>query len=267
MKKTLVLKFGGASLSDVAQFENVAEIIERESKKFDRICVVVSAMEGVTDYLGGLADLVDGDPSKREKDMLLSVGERVSMALLAMTLQKRGVDAVSLTGSQAGIITTTEHLNARIIDIKPSRLESVFKDGKIPVIAGFQGVSLQKEVTTLGRGGSDTTAVALAVALGAEKVVFYKDVDAVYSKDPKKYKDATPFKTLNYDEAIKVVGTGGSAVLHPRCILLAKKNGLILRVRSFKGKLKEEEGSIVFSVGVTRNLQELYYEESLSEVP
>lgn len=251
MIDTLVVKFGGASLKDVSHFENVAKIILEEKKHYANICVVVSAMEGVTDYLLGLADRVHPGSSGREKDMLLSVGERVSMVLLAMTLQKMGADAVSLTGSQTGIITTTEHSDAKIIDVRPVRLEKIFAEGKIPIVAGFQGVSTEKEVTTLGRGGSDTTAVALAVALGAEKAVFYKDVDGVYTKDPKKYADAVIQECLTYDEAISVVGEGKGAVLHPRAIALAKKNQVLLQVRSFKGESRDKEGSKVYFVGNT----------------
>ncbi len=263
MEKTLVLKFGGASLKDVAQFDNVAAIIEKETKSYDRICVVVSAMEGVTDFLENLASKVHDNPPKREKDMLLSVGERISMALLAMTLQKRGIEAVSFTGSQAGIITTAEHSNARIIDVKPFRLEAVFKEGKIPIIAGFQGVSIDKEITTLGRGGSDTTAAALAIALGADRAVFYKDVEGVCSKDPKKHPDAEVVEHLSYEEALEVIGQGKAAVLHPRCVQLAMKNELILQVRSFDRKLKDKKGSIVFSVQADRLGTTKIYEEAV----
>jgi aspartate kinase len=247
MDKTLVLKFGGASLKDIAHFENVASIIESESKLYKRVCVVVSAIAGMTDYLGSLADLVHSHPSGREKDMLLSVGERVSMSLLAMILQKKGIEAVSLTGSQAGIITTAEHSNAKIIDVRPKRLTAVFDSNKIPIIAGFQGVSLAGEITTLGRGGSDTTAVAIAVALGAVKVMFFKDVDGVCSKDPKKFDDVSLFDRLTYEEALKVIGEGAGAILHPRSVRLARRNNLVMHVLSFEKKCKEKSGSMVFS--------------------
>lgn len=266
MIKTLVLKFGGASLKDLDHFDNVALIIQKNKKYYDRICVVVSAMEGVTDYLGSLANLVHLDPPKREKDMLLSVGERVSMSLLAMKLLGYGIEAVSLTGSQAGIITTNEHTNAKILDVRKKRLDLLFENNKIPIIAGFQGVSVDGEITTLGRGGSDTTAVALAVALGAEKVVFYKDVEGVCSKDPKKYEDAKILKSLSYNEALTVVGEGPAAVLHPRSIVLAEKNGLTMQVRSFDMKLKDKIGSMVFSVEAVRNNKQNIYEEFSSRV-
>jgi aspartate kinase len=263
MEKTIVLKFGGASLKDLAHFENVAKIIEREKQGYDRVCVVVSAIDGLTDYLLDLAKLFNKDPPAREKDMLLSVGERVSMALLAMVLQKYGIQGESLTGSQAGIITTNEHSNAKIIDVVKKRLESLFAKGAIPVIAGFQGVSLEGEITTLGRGGSDTTAVALAVALKAEKVVFYKDVKGVYSKDPKQYRDFEFFETLSYKKALEVVGKAGSALLHPRAIALAEKNHLLMQVRSFDEQLKDHSGSKVFLEDQENKEQKMFFEESL----
>jgi len=260
MGKKLVLKFGGASLKDISHFENVAQIIESVSKNYDHICIVVSAMEGMTDYLDFLVNQVDIDASKREKDMLLSVGERMSMALLAMILLKRGLSAVSLTGSQVGIITTTEHTNAKIIDVKVEKLESLFKEGKIPVIAGFQGISVDKEITTLGRGGSDTTAVAIAIAIGAEKVVFYKDVEGVYSNDPKTDSNATVLTVLSHKEALSVVGEGKSAVLHPRCVQMAYNNGLTLQVRSFDVKLKDKIGSIIISSKADSKSKERVFE-------
>ncbi|MCH9811974.1 aspartate kinase [bacterium] len=261
MRKTLVLKFGGASLKDIEHFENVVSIIKEQSKKYHRICVVVSAIAGMTDYLDSLAASIDGSAPSREKDMLLSVGERVSMSLLAMLLQKEGLDGVSLTGSQAGIITTNEHLDARIVDVRPIRLVELLDKGKIPIIAGFQGVSLEKEVTTLGRGGSDTSAVALAVALDAEKVVFYKDVRGVFSKDPKKCKDANLCEALTYERALDVIGEGGRAVLHPRSVELARKNNLVMHVRSFVKKWREEKGSLVFCNKVRKKSAEKQYEE------
>jgi aspartate kinase len=260
MYKRIVLKFGGASLKDISHFENVAQIIESTSKNYNHVCVVVSAMEGMTDYLDFLVNQVDTDASKREKDMLLSVGERMSMALLAMILLKRGVAAVSLTGSQVGIITTTEHTNAKIIDVKTQKLESLFKEGKIPIIAGFQGISVDKEITTLGRGGSDTTAVAIAIAIGAEKVVFYKDVEGIYSKNPKSNSDAKVLTVLSHKEALAVVGEGKSAVLHPRCVEMAYKNGLTLQVRSFDVKLKDKIGSMIISAEMDSKGKERLFE-------
>jgi aspartate kinase len=164
--------------------------------------------------------------------MLISVGERISVALLAMALHLKNKEAISFTGSQSGIITSTKHSDAEIIDVKPHRILKALEEEKIVIVAGFQGVSKEGEITTLGRGGSDTTAVALGVALGAMYVEFYKDVEGVYSEDPKKNPKATVFSALSFEEAIEIVERGAK-ILHPRCIRLAEKNGLPLRVLSF----------------------------------
>lgn len=225
--KTLVMKFGGAALETPEHFGNIADII-REKK--GRIVVVVSAMGNVTNELNLLAHQVAKNPSKREMDMLLSVGERISMSLLAMALEERKIPAISLTGSQSGIITCSHHNEAFIQDVRPIRIQKHLDEGKVVIVAGFQGVSNEKEITTLGRGGSDTSAVALAAALHAEKVEFYKDVEGIYSKDPKKHPDAILVSELSFEEAL----TFPEFVLHKRAILLASKNGLPLHVKSFK---------------------------------
>ncbi|MDN3508057.1 MAG: aspartate kinase [Simkaniaceae bacterium] len=221
-----ILKFGGAAFARSKDFLHVAEII----KSWDEpVVVVVSAMYGVTDELLAMAREITSDPPKRELDMFVSVGERMTMALLAMALNGRGV---SFTGSQSGIITTSDHTDALIIDVRPFRIQAVIEKGEIPIIAGFQGVSLEKEITTLGRGGSDTSAVALAIALGASGVTFYKDVGAIYTADPKTDPLASPISQLTYDQALKISGHE-KGVLHPRCIALSQKNGLPLEIRSF----------------------------------
>ncbi len=225
--ETVVMKFGGAALKTPKHFADVAEII---AEKKGRIIVVVSAMGNETDGLLGLAHKVAKNPARREMDMLISVGERVSMALLAMALEERGVPAISLTGSQSGIITCSRHNDALIKDVRPIRIKKHLNEEKVVIVAGFQGVSEEKEITTLGRGGSDTTAVALAAALYAEKVEFYKDVLGVYSKDPKINPDATLFSELSFEKAL----TFPEFALHKRAILLASKNGLPLHVKSFK---------------------------------
>lgn len=224
----LIQKFGGASLEKPAHFARVADLIL--AKKDYQKVVVVSAMGKMTDHLLKLAHEIHNDPPKRELDMLISVGERISMTLLAMELGKRGVNAVSFTGSQSGIITSDDHYDAEILEVKPVRVWEALGEGKVVIVAGFQGVSRKKEVTTLGRGGSDTSAVALGAALGAEKVEFYKDVEGVYSADPKQVPDATLFSFLSYSQAIEVCGK----ILHPRSILLASKNNLPLHVIPFK---------------------------------
>src|ERR1700733_7657312 len=170
--KTLIMKFGGAAVKTPESFSCLADLIIKRSQNYPRIAIVVSAMDGMTDQLIALARLVHPSPPSREYDMLVSTGERVSISLLAMALFAKGREAVSFTGSQSGIITSNQHSEARIIDVRPSRLLPCLEKNKYVIVAGFQGVSKEKEITTLGRGGSDTTAVALGIALKAEKVEF-----------------------------------------------------------------------------------------------
>ncbi len=240
--KTLILKFGGASLRDLAQFQKVADIIIERKKKFDRVAVVVSAMGKMTDDLLALSNQIMSQPPKREQDMLISVGERISMALLAMVLFQKGFEAISFTGSQAGIITCTRHTDARILNVKPGRIIPHLISKKIVIVAGFQGVSRLGEVTTLGRGGSDTTAVALAVALKADTVEFYKDVTGIYTSDPKKDPNAEHLKTLTYQEALAIIEKSERKVIHPRALKLALKNNIPLFVGSFE---KEGAGTYI----------------------
>ena len=230
-KEIVVMKFGGASVASSQQFAHIADII-LDKEKLNRVVVVVSAMQGNTDQLIAMARKVHPQPPPRELDMLISVGERMSISLLAMALLLQGKEAVSFTGSQSGIMTTAEHTDARIIDVKPQRILSAIELGKVVIVAGFQGMSYEGEITTLGRGGSDTTAVALAVALKASKVEFYKDVEGIYSADPKRDPQAELYPFLSYDMAMKIAENGGK-VLHPRCIALAAKNAIALHVLSF----------------------------------
>ncbi len=213
-------------LEDSSSFSKIAEQIGGK-----RVVVVASAMRGMTDQLIEMAKKVHDNPPVRELDMLISVGERISISLLAMALAKRGRQAVSFTGSQSGIITTDEHQEARIIDVRPQRLEEALDRGQIVIVAGFQGVSLQREITTLGRGGSDTSAVALAVALGGQ-LEFIKDVPGIYSDFPE---NQLLESALTHDEALQIIEkTGG--IIHPRALLLSKQNGLPLVVRGLKGR-------------------------------
>ena len=228
----LVMKFGGASVANAKHFLKIADIILERSEKHPEMVVVVSAMGNTTDQLLALAKEVHPDPPRREVDMLISVGERISIALLAMALSLKGKEAVSFTGSQSGIITCDHHTEAQIIDVRPHRLLPVLSRGQIAIVAGFQGVSAKGEITTLGRGGSDTTAVALAVALGAFEVEFYKDVPGIFTADPKKNPTAEPLASLSYGEALQIAKQGAK-VLHPRSIALAEKNGVRLSVLSF----------------------------------
>ena len=229
---TIVLKFGGASVASVEQFKTLVEIIRQEKERGQKIVVVISAMGDTTDNLLALARRVNPHPPLREQDMLLSVGERISMALLAMSLAAEGLEAISFTGSQSGIITTSGHANARIVNVKPFRLLKALEEGKIVIVAGFQGVSTQGEITTLGRGGSDTTAVVLAAALQAEMVKFYKDVPGIFSSDPKVDPNASFLPTLSYEEAITLTAKGAQ-VIHPRAVHLACKYAITLYFTSF----------------------------------
>ena len=228
----ILMKFGGASVAESKSFQNIACIIRERKKEGLPIIVVISAMAGVTDQLLQLAREVHANPPVREQDMLISVGERISIALLAMALSQKGIDAVSFTGSQSGIITNEEHSDAKIVAVKPGRLCKALERGLVAIVAGFQGVSRLGEITTLGRGGSDTSAVALAAALNARAVDFYKDVGGIYTEDPKLSRKSTLLPVLSFAEA-KAFAQKGAKVLHRRCIDLAEKNGIALNIRSF----------------------------------
>lgn len=243
MVQTLIMKFGGAAVSTPEQFGAIADLIVEKSQSYDRVAVVVSAMGNTTDELLKLAKKIHGNPPSREQDMLVSVGERISISLLAMALDVKGKEAVSFTGSQSGIITTPDHTDARIIDVRPFRLLKCFDVKKIVIVAGFQGVSLTGEITTLGRGGSDTSAVALGIALNAEKVEFYKDVRGIYTEDPKKNSEAKLFEHLSFEQALELTSKGAK-VLHYRCVELAAKNYLPLHVLPFE-KARGAKGTIV----------------------
>jgi aspartate kinase len=251
-----VLKFGGASVSEPESFLKIADIIIERTFADCKIAVVVSAMGNTTDQLFQLAHQVHSNPQPRELDMLISAGERISIALLAMALEAKGVQAVSFTGSQSGIITTSCHSEARIVDVRPHRILSSFEKGQIPIVAGFQGVSRKGEITTLGRGGSDTTAVALAVALRSPVVEFYKNVSGIFESDPKKNPEARHLPIISYKNAYEMVKRGAK-VLHPRAVSLAEKNGVKLSVRSF-----QESGETVVGIDAELNKQLIYETES-----
>lgn len=253
----LVMKFGGASVATQTCFHKIAEIIIQRSLCEEKIVVVVSAMGNTTDQLLKLAREVHPNPPAREQDMLISVGERISISLLAMALSLQGKEAVSFTGSQSGIITCDNHSEAKIVGMRPTRVVDVLNKGQIAIVAGFQGVSRKGEITTLGRGGSDTSAVALAVALGAQKVEFYKDVDGIFNADPKKDKEAKLLPSLTYKEAL-ALANGGAKVLQARCIELAERNGVQLAIHSFNNPSKA--GTVV-GVGSKRH-SEMSYEVS-----
>ena len=227
----VVQKYGGTSVSDAERVRAVADHVARTRRQGDDVVVVVSAMGKTTDDLLRLAGDVSTVQPPRELDMLLTSGERVTMALLCMALAEMGVDAVSFTGSQAGIITDTTHLKAKIVEVKADRLRAALKEGRVPVVAGFQGVSLDRDVTTLGRGGSDTTAVALAAALGAEACEIYTDVPGVFSADPRVVPEAHRLARVSFEEMLDIAASGGR-VLALRSVEFARNHGVPLHVRS-----------------------------------
>ena len=227
----IVQKFGGTSLGDAERIKNVARRVVTTREAGKDVLVVVSAMGDTTDDLVELASRISPAPSGREMDMLLTAGERISMALLAMAIAELGHDAVSFTGSQAGIITTTDHGRAKILDVRADRIREALDKGKIAIVAGFQGVSETADVTTLGRGGSDTTAVALAAALAAELCEIYTDVEGVYTADPRMVPDARLLHAVSYEEMLEMAATG-ARVLMARSVEYARNYGVIIRVTS-----------------------------------
>jgi aspartate kinase len=228
----VVQKYGGSSVADADGIKRVAQRIVATRKGGDQVVVVVSAMGDSTDELMDLAGQVSPLPPARELDMLLTAGERISMALLAMAIATLGLEARSFTGSQAGVITDDVHGRARIIDIRPSRISGALADGAIPIVAGFQGVSqTTKDVTTMGRGASDTTAVALAAALSADACEIYTDVDGVFTADPRIVRSARQIPRISYEEMLEMAACGAK-VLMLRCVEYARRYGVPIHVRS-----------------------------------
>jgi len=232
----IVQKYGGSSVADLAKLALVADWVVASKRAGHSVVVVVSAMGKTTDELLALAHRAaasaggDNAPARRELDMLLSVGERTTMALLSIAVQARGEAAVSLTGSQSGIITNDRHFDARIIEVRPHRIEDELYHGKIVIVAGYQGMSYRREITTLGRGGSDTTAVALAAALSAERCEIYSDVDGVYSADPRSVADARHLPELDF-ETMQEMAESGAKVLHARAVEWAKSKNISILAR------------------------------------
>lgn len=227
----IVQKYGGTSVADPERMRNVARHIATTRAAGHQLVVVVSAMGKATDNLVQLARQVSTNPPSREMDMLLTTGERISMALLCMALHDVGVDAVSFTGSQVGIITDTVHTKAKILEVKGDRVRSALGDDKVAVVAGFQGISTAKEITTLGRGGSDTTAVALAAALDADSCEIYTDVTGVFTADPRVVPQARKVPVLQFDEMLEMAGAG-SKVLALRSVEFARNHDVPIHVRS-----------------------------------
>lgn len=247
----IVMKFGGTSVESTEKISNVANRVKREKEKGNDIVVVVSAMGKTTDELANLAFGLAESPSKREMDMLLSNGEQVTMALLAIKLNAIGIDAISLTGAQAGLITDNVHRNAKVLKLDPSKIDGLLATNKVVIVAGFQGITEAGEITTLGRGGSDTTAVAIAASIGAEICDIYTDVDGIYTSDPRYIENARKLDQLEYDEMLELANLG-AGVLHPRAVEFAKNYKVPLRVRS---SYKDGEGTILKEeVDVENNL-------------
>jgi aspartate kinase len=240
----VVQKYGGSSVANADSIKRVARRIVNTRANGDQVVVVVSAMGDSTDELIDLAEQVSPKPPGRELDMLLTAGERISMALLAMAISDLGVESRSYTGSQAGLITDSKHGAARIIDVTPGRIQSALDEGAVPIVAGFQGVAQDtKDITTLGRGGSDTTAVALAAALNADVCEIYTDVDGVFSADPRVVPLARQVPFITYEEMLELAASGAK-VLHLRCVEYARRYNMPIRVRS---SFSDHLGTLVIS--------------------
>jgi len=240
----IVAKFGGSSVADAASVLRVAKRIVDTKNSGNEVVVIVSAMGDTTDELLDLAREVSPNPPGRELDMLLTAGERISMAVLAMAISDLGYEARSYTGSQAGLITDSEHGKARIVDVTPGRIKEALSEGAIPIIAGFQGVARDtKDITTLGRGGSDLTAVAIAAALDADVCEIYTDVDGIFSADPRIVPKARQVPRITYDEMMELAAAGAK-VLHLRCVEYAKRFDMPIHVRS---SFSDKEGTFVIA--------------------
>jgi aspartate kinase len=248
----VVQKYGGSSVADADKLKRVAGRVMRTRDSGHAVVVVVSAMGDTTDDLLALAKGISPNPDRRELDMLLSAGERISMALLSIAIRELGGDAISFTGSQSGIITNDRHVDARIIEVRPFRVQDELARGKIVVVAGYQGVSYRKEITTLGRGGSDTTAVAMAAALGAEWCEICSDVDGVYTADPRIVPQARRIPVLSYEES-QELAESGAKVLNAQAVEFAKEKGILIYARAtaspWPAKDPAAEGTVVRKYG------------------
>ena len=228
--KLRVQKYGGSSLDSIVKIKSIAQQIAKDYHQGDRFLIVVSAMGKTTDELMGMAYEISADPQQRELDMLLSAGERLSMALMSLALNELKVPAISFTGSQAGIMTDDEHGNANIVEVKPIRVVEELKQDKVVILAGFQGVSPKtKDVTTLGRGGTDTTAIAMASHFGCSLCEFKKDTEGVFSDDPHKNKKAEHFEKLSWDKVIELT-KNGAPFLHYKAAIMAKDKQVPLEI-------------------------------------
>lgn len=241
VSKLIVQKYGGSSVANIERLENVAKRVIESAKKRNRLVVVVSAMGDTTDELLELSSKINPNPSEREMDMLVSTGEQISCALLAMAIHKRGLEAISFTGPQVGIITDTFHTRAKILRIETARIKEELKRNKIVIVAGFQGLSTALEITTLGRGGSDLSAVAMAAALGADMCEIYTDVEGIFTADPRIVPQAKKLKYITFDEMLELAARGAQ-VMQTRAVEVAKKFNIPLNVRS---SFNKKEGTII----------------------
>lgn len=226
-----IQKFGGSSVADAERIRRAARIVAESYDRGDRVVVVLSAQGDTTDDLLEKAAELTKAPRAREMDVLLTTGEQITIALMAMCLEQMGYPVVSLTGWQVKVETTAEYGNARIVRVETERILGYLERGMIVIVAGFQGVTAEGDITTLGRGGSDTTAVALAAALKADRCQIFTDVDGVYTKDPRKFSDAVKLDTVTYDKML-AMARNGAQVLHDRCVELAKEHGVVIEVLS-----------------------------------
>ncbi len=251
----VVQKFGGTSVGGLDRIENVANIVKKYKENGEDVVVIVSAMAGETNKLLEYAAHFTKTPPQREVDLLVSSGERVTSALLSIALQSKGIDAIALTGRQAGIVTTSDHMKARIMDINPEKMQKQLEKGKVVIVAGFQGINENGDVTTLGRGGSDLTAVAIAGALKADKCEIYTDVDGIYTTDPRIEPNAKKIDMISYDEMLELASLGAK-VMQSRSVELAKKLNVDIEVKSSfepfkKGTLITKENEFMEKVLVS----------------
>lgn len=249
----VVQKYGGTSVGDVNKIHNVAKRIIQTKEKGNKLVVVVSAMGHNTDHLVALAKDISSNPTDREYDALLATGEQVSAALVAMAINSYGHKAISLTGPQAGVLTEDLHIKARILNVDPTRLRSELDEGEIIIVTGFQGANSRGDITTIGRGGSDTSAVVLAAALNADVCEIYTDVDGVFTTDPRMLMEARKLDFISYEEMLEFASLG-SGVLHPRAVECAKENNMVIHVRS---SFHNGEGTIVKEVSQMERKKEV----------
>jgi aspartate kinase len=260
----IVQKYGGSSVADADKIMKIAEIIAAVRNQAYNVVVVVSAMGKTTNQLIEMANKISKNPPRREMDMLLSTGERVSMAVLCIALNELGIDAISLTGSQSGIIANDRHNDARVIEVRPFRVQDELEKGKVVVIGGFQGVSYKRDITTLGRGGSDTSAVALAAALNAERCEIYSDIDGVYTSDPAMIKEAKHLPVVSYQQ-MQEMSQAGAKVLNAQAVQFAKDAQIAIYARSTFQSGKE---TVVrqLSPEIPRGVKAVVYEKDIVRV-